>query len=1119
MSGPPSRSDNPFEQPYPVDESSEAQRAQLNTPPRVSSTSARSNVPDATTAATTDDNSHATQHRTDLGVRLHDYGNSHAAAAANAAHQAAPESQRPSPHHATPPTAAALGSDSPTTLKHKPSRHVQWGEQLSTHVSIPVVSPPTSPSRSMQDKGARDHLTQALEAHRRRESMDHGEGGAAERRRYIGHSASETPSRAASSDGEPEGARLDEMRDNMDVFVDPNETDGLPTVTRGGVEAKAKKAAWGLVRQYTKGGMGLRQRRTTAGDKQQNNEQHESSEKEDGENEKNGDGNPISRALKNPFDSRNDISSTDPPPLRRPSIAAGTNLQGGGILAALIALQQQQQQADGNVSEPTTPGSMTPSRPSSIASSDDEDDEEERLKFLAKLHEKRARGTFVSNTGSAMAGAGRAVGSAVGLKSGKHSRSATDLASMDPSSNHQPKPNTIGSWVQSRVSTPGAGEKRKTGIFDIGKIGHKLGVDSVDRPDAAKNGAGVFGGLVASTANLTGPAAPSPSSLAPQPDRPGFHLSRYSEPQVPTVSSTRDRSKSVESSSNQPGDLSGTTAGSSSAGSTAGNTPPHSPPLSSGAQTPGGTRKRPGFMLNLKDMQTGAHGGSKFSLYNSRPGSRDNSPSASKLHLSDYFGVKELTDEERDRRDWEKEKRRRRKAREKKKAQEVFITMHVAAILERQQFIMKLARAFMMFGAPSHRLEAQMQATARVLELNCQVIYIPGVMLLSFGDNATHTSEVKFLKQANGLDLGKLLQAYLIYYNVIYDKISVTEASVELDSLMTAPPRYNLWQNMLIGACASAFIQPSAFYGSFIDCLIAMPLGALLVFVQVMVSRNDLYSSLFEIVIACINAFLAAALASTRRFCFAAVASGSVVLILPGYIVLCGSLELANRSIISGSVRLVYSILYSLFLGFGLAMGAEVYTRITGLSIYGADNNVVDYTCSALRGPGVPWYQSVIPAWWYFLTIPCFLLCLSLRNGQPLFRKETPLMILIGCAGFTGNYFSGRAFPGRSDITSAIGSFIVGFLGNLYGKFTRGSPFVVMVAGVLLQLPSGLANGGLLRFAAESSDGSSSYAAGFQTAQSLVEVAIGLTVGLFVSAALVNLFGGGRRRGTNLSSF
>jgi uncharacterized membrane protein YjjP (DUF1212 family) len=69
--------------------------------------------------------------------------------------------------------------------------------------------------------------------------------------------------------------------------------------------------------------------------------------------------------------------------------------------------------------------------------------------------------------------------------------------------------------------------------------------------------------------------------------------------------------------------------------------------------------------------------------------------------------------------------------------------MHVAAILARQDFLLKLTRGLMMFGAPSHRLEAQMQATARVLELNCQMVYIPGVMLVSFGDNATHTSETK----------------------------------------------------------------------------------------------------------------------------------------------------------------------------------------------------------------------------------------------------------------------------------------------------------------------------------------------------------------------------------------
>ena len=72
----------------------------------------------------------------------------------------------------------------------------------------------------------------------------------------------------------------------------------------------------------------------------------------------------------------------------------------------------------------------------------------------------------------------------------------------------------------------------------------------------------------------------------------------------------------------------------------------------------------------------------------------------------------------------------------------------------------------MMFGSPSHRLEAQLQATARVLEINCQAVYLPGTCLISFGDDATHTSETKFLKQSTGLDLGKLLATHYLYWDV-----------------------------------------------------------------------------------------------------------------------------------------------------------------------------------------------------------------------------------------------------------------------------------------------------------------------------------------------------------------
>jgi uncharacterized membrane protein YjjP (DUF1212 family) len=79
-------------------------------------------------------------------------------------------------------------------------------------------------------------------------------------------------------------------------------------------------------------------------------------------------------------------------------------------------------------------------------------------------------------------------------------------------------------------------------------------------------------------------------------------------------------------------------------------------------------------------------------------------------------------------------------------------------------------------------------------------------------------------------------------------------------------------------------IGMAAFSASFIDLLVAMPLGALLVTTQCFIAaRSDVLSSIFEIVIAAVISFVAAALASTQRFCYASITSMSIVLILPGW--------------------------------------------------------------------------------------------------------------------------------------------------------------------------------------------------------------------------------------------
>jgi hypothetical protein len=69
-----------------------------------------------------------------------------------------------------------------------------------------------------------------------------------------------------------------------------------------------------------------------------------------------------------------------------------------------------------------------------------------------------------------------------------------------------------------------------------------------------------------------------------------------------------------------------------------------------------------------------------------------------------------------------------------KEEKDTRIKIHVANILKRQQYIIRMCRALMLFGAPTHRLEEYLAMTAKVLEINSQFLYIPGCMVISFDD-------------------------------------------------------------------------------------------------------------------------------------------------------------------------------------------------------------------------------------------------------------------------------------------------------------------------------------------------------------------------------------------------
>lgn len=190
---------------------------------------------------------------------------------------------------------------------------------------------------------------------------------------------------------------------------------------------------------------------------------------------------------------------------------------------------------------------------------------------------------------------------------------------------------------------------------------------------------------------------------------------------------------------------------------------------------------------------------------------------------------------------------------------------------------------------------------------------------------------------------------------------------------------------------------------------------------------------------------------------------------------------------------MVYALIYTLFLGFGLQFGSDLFlvfdqsarheldtlaahaaATITVTGSFIADNVTAlpeglsrlgsfSFTPSTplirqyiakgcYRPPSFQWYLQPFPWWTQFIIVPLFSILSSLNNDQSI-DLDLVVMVVISCISYTANKVADHFIFNRSDVVSAIGAFVVGLLGNLYSRRMGGTAFTSMVTGVLFLLP------------------------------------------------------------------
>lgn len=303
------------------------------------------------------------------------------------------------------------------------------------------------------------------------------------------------------------------------------------------------------------------------------------------------------------------------------------------------------------------------------------------------------------------------------------------------------------------------------------------------------------------------------------------------------------------------------------------------------------------------------------------------------------------------------------------------------------------------------------------------------------------STSAQIIKAESALDLHKLTQTYQLLESVLCDEVSLQEAIDQLDPISRNCTLYPLWLTWLAYAVASSVSAPLFFSGGAVDMGLGLLLGLIVAIGYIHVSKKvTRFGSIFDVLLSAVVGFIASFVSArfpTTTTCFYALSVGGVVTLLPGYTTLISILEIAAGEVASGTLRLVTTLIYSLMIGFGLAIGASCHKMI--------------FPTLALVSADTQQCENGISAWYHVLLVPLFALAnLIILKGHP---RKFPVILGLAAVSHSVHFFSLSWFVSYQHIATVMAAFAVALISNFYARLKSTIGFVDMITGLLFLVP------------------------------------------------------------------
>ncbi|GBG77512.1 hypothetical protein CBR_g23956 [Chara braunii] len=438
-----------------------------------------------------------------------------------------------------------------------------------------------------------------------------------------------------------------------------------------------------------------------------------------------------------------------------------------------------------------------------------------------------------------------------------------------------------------------------------------------------------------------------------------------------------------------------------------------------------------------------------------------------------------------------------------------------SSVSHEEEFLLLLLRALCAYGAPTLRMEHNLQCISQHLGVDSCFVVSPNLAWVSFGTTASHPQLRLFLiPLQQGLELSKLEDLNCLCNELFQSKIALQQAAEQLQKIVATSPTHPALANVMEILCYAVYgwtVCLTGFNGTWIESGFSFFTGLVCGILCYLASAFAVpYTNLQDFVsamaVSCIAKVFQLRLAPGICLDMVVVTLSGIIVLVPGQGITLAVMELASKNIMSGTMRLFHAILEVIFLGFGAIIGIQMATWIAELlfapSLHSSGSRLTSISSSAspagppqssLRTtclyPRVPlslhWTLAILPIQSITLSI-----CLKAKPSQWI-----PMMLVTLIAyGIT----SVQSPHLGMEACVTISALAVTLSSNFYSRITHRLGIAPLLAGLFLLFPGSVGVRGTLSFLLDNDVLS---AANFAFRMMLIAVAI--TVGVFIGSMIL----------------